>query len=129
MIQRGCRKANGEWDVPKLHGFVGGSRAWLYKIVQGKKKPSVEEYERLFTGLGQPSFQAAISTMAGKQPRRPREIETLHADLDIAIDNAIQTGTMEGVKYAIRALVTTTTSDRASMESARQVKNRSGPRP
>lgn len=109
MEAKGWKKPDSRWNIAELHAKVGGSRAWLYKVVDGTGNFSIDEYERIL-GAFDVTFEFVVSGM--NTSSRSKDAQNLHWKIDTAIENAAQTGSLEAVTFAIAAITDKTIADR-----------------
>jgi transcriptional regulator with XRE-family HTH domain len=125
MKAEGWRRPDGEWDIGALHKKVKGSRRWLYRVLRGETNFTIDQYERILQrGFGVP-FEFVVIGLKTAAPL-PRDVEDLQTALRAAIANAKQTGTIEGLEFALAALFDKAARDKALQEKTRPPSTPSG---
>lgn len=124
MIRKGLRKPNGKWDTGRLYAVKKekddeGSVAYLNRVLKGEVNFTLDYYEGLIQALGF-DFEFVISAITAKPIKRSDEVESLHVQLDGAIENASKAGTLRSLKVGLLTLANCAKSDKEEHDKLRE---------
>jgi len=106
-----------DWSVLDLHNQTDVSRSWITDLVSGERDFGIDAFEQLLLkGFGK-NFDFILS--APELGEIPVEGRDLYRKLQVAIENAIETGTLDAVRYAMTAITNQTIADKVLHDKTR----------